>query len=518
MPQTGQTRSVLVIDDNDAMVDTLKGWLKDWGYIVATGSTAAAAIKAVKKGHHGVIFLDLGLPDEQGLSILERLQALNPANRIIVITGNDEYDVMMSATNAGAFDFITKGGDGLFGRVLASTRNAFAAMDNERTIEQLSGGHHGSDERQIQIVSKAPAMKPVLAGIQQLAKSRVSVLIQGASGTGKEVVARSIHAGGPRRDERFIAVNCAGIPDNLLESELLGYERGAFTGAVTRKIGKFELANGGTIFLDEIGEMSLPLQAKILRVVQDGRFERLGGTKEVSVDVRVISATNRDLSQMVAENLFREDLYYRLAVFTLDVPDLASRTEDIEQLARDFLEEACAAEGRKVPVIAGSMLHLLLGHPWPGNVRQLHNVMSHAAVVCNSEQVTIHHLPSSFARRRGESNGSAPEARPDDNGRPQQQVVAAPAQADNGAEVIRIADRIGAPLSVEARLDRALQSAFPGEESLPSIAELKKAGIRLTMTRLKGNRKQTALRLGISRATLYRMLDEQPELAQAPDS
>ncbi len=500
VPKATARGAVLVIDDDHLVVDILVDLLESEGYSVKTGSTAAGAIEAVREGHHGAIFLDLNLPDEQGLSIFERLQALNPENRIIVITGQDSINILMSAMHAGAFDFIVKGDD-LGERVVVSTRNAFEAMDKEQTIASLSGAVSGG-AREIRVISAAPAMKPVLSGIQKLAKSRVSVLIQGASGTGKEVVALAIHNGGSRRDKPFVAFNCAGIPDNLLESELLGYERGAFTGAVARKIGKFEQANRGTIFLDEIGEMSLPLQAKILRVVQDGRFERLGGTTQVEVDVRVLSATNRNLSQMVAESSFREDLYYRLAVFTLDLPVLSSRQEDIEPLARHFLLEACQAEMRDdIPKISPEVLRLFKGHPWPGNVRQLHNVMSHAVVVCNGELLTISHMPASFRDGLVDEEGST-SAEGGTNG------DISPTDLPISSEIERARIRFAAwTESVDERLDVALGQAFPGTEMLPSINQLKMAGIRLLLERLAGNRKRTAERLGISRTTLYRMVE-----------
>ncbi len=515
MSQSTQGGSVLVIDDDLSVVQTLVDLLHSRSYKVTTGSSAAEAIQAVEKGHHGAILLDLNLPDQQGLSIFEELQGLNPANRIIIVTGAVGDDVVVSATRAGAFDFVTKGGDDFAERVLTSTRNAFAAIESEQTIADLSKSSTGGP-RTIRIVSAAPSMKPVLAGIQELARSRVSVLIQGASGTGKEVVARSIHARGPRSSERFVVVNCAGIPDTLLESELLGYERGAFTGAVARKIGKFELANRGTIFLDEIGEMSLPLQAKILRVVQDGRFERLGGTREVSVDVRVLSATNRNLSELVAEQRFREDLYYRLAVFTLNVPDLAARKDDIEPLARDFLREASNAENKRVPDIANVVLGLFRKHPWPGNVRQLHNVMSHAAVVCKGEQVTIAHLPQSFVDVLAEPH--LPEvAPPGRNGRGWPQPTPEPAAV--GGDASAPTQLIGLPASgsVEERLDRALADAFPEADMLPNMAQLKDAGLRLSLDRLGGNRRQAALCLGIGRATVHRMLNASRVSEEAPN-
>lgn len=510
--------AVLVVDDDPGVVETLGDWLRAEGYDVSTGHTAAEAVAAVKQGHQGVIFLDLMLPDATGLEIFEVLQSLNPLNRIIVITGEESLDYVVSATRAGAFDFIVKTQD-LVDRVFTSTRNAFEALAKERASDLLVDVHQPGP-REVDLIAHSTVMRPVTAGIKKLASSRVSVLIQGGSGTGKEVVARAIHSRGPRADKPFVAVNCAGIPDALLESELLGHERGAFTGAVARKVGKFEVAHGGTIFLDEIGEMSLPLQAKILRVVQDGCFERLGGTRLVEVDVRVLSATNRDLTKEVALGNFREDLYYRLAVFTLTVPDLADRVDDIPHLAEHFLREASREERqlseRKQPLtIDDQVMRLFLKHPWPGNVRQLQNVIKHAVVVCDSKKILISHLPDAFT----EGMTKAPKeidkepVRPEGEGEPERAsgvaraVESAPPPSTEHEVLTLDLPRTASAGSVEHRLDICLAHAFPDAELLPTMPQLEAAGIRLAMLRLEGNRKQTASRLQISRATLYRRID-----------
>ena len=511
---TGQrkTGAVLVIDDDPDVAEMLTEILEDIDEIdcdVTCAYTAEEGRAAVKAGHEGVIFLDIGLGADDGLEVLKELLALNPANRIIIITGSDNEDMVVQANRAGAFNFVGKASPDMNERVGVETRNAFAAMESERNVQQTDLLRR-SGTPVVTLISKSTAMKPVLEGIQKLATSRVSVLIQGASGTGKEVVARAIHAGGPRAKEPFIAVNCAGIPDNLLESELLGHERGAFTGAVARKMGMFERAHGGTIFLDEIGEMSLPLQAKILRVVQDGKFERLGGTRQVEVDVRVLSATNRNLSQRVAQREFREDLYYRLAVFTLKLPILAARPEDVRPLAEHFFNEACREEQRTLPLKISDEVYILLKrHPWPGNVRQLQNVIKHAVVMCTTDELIMSNLPTSFSEGLPKGNGSmvieaavaALSMVPDDADLEQMPLPGLPRVASG---------------SVDVRLDRALGAAFPNEDTLPDMEQLQAAGLRLAQRRLGNNRSLIAQRLGISRATLYRRLGQLPD-TEAPN-
>ena len=476
--------SVLVVDDDPAYVFMIEGVLETLDCQVEAVGSAEEAIARVDAGHHGVILLDVGLPGLSGLEVVEDLIQRRPGNPVILMTGDMALENVVTATLAGAFDFISK--DSQFNnRVLISTRNALDSMQKEERIARLTStptGERGSTR----IISNSALMGEVLADIDKLGGSKVSVLIQGESGTGKEVVAHAIHEAGPRQTGPFIAVNCAGIPDALLESELLGHERGAFTGAVARKIGRFEAAHGGTIFLDEIGEMSLPLQAKLLRVVQDGRFERLGGTQTIEVDVRVLSATNRNLTEMVADGTFREDLYYRLAVFTLNLPPLSKRPDDVDPLVRHFLRQAVEEEGKVEPRISSEVMRLLKTHPWPGNVRQLQNVVKHAVVVGDGEWMTIGDLPASFTRGLSVALDQRPRS------------------------LTNLMSPLPDSATPAARLDHALGYAFPDAQSLPSMEDLEAAAIRLVVKRLEGNRKRTAEVLGMSRATLYRRLEGAP--------
>jgi len=492
---------VLVVDDDSAIIEKIQFALETLNCDVEAVGSATEFDEQIKKKFRGVILLDVRLPDGNGLTMLDKVRQELPNSPVILMTGTTKHEGVVTATLAGAFDFITKNNE-FINRILISTRNALDSMQKEDRIARLTNspaGQHGSSR----IISKSPKMDEVLTDIGKLGGSKVSVLIQGASGTGKEVVAHAIHEAGPRRTGPFIAVNCAGIPDSLLESELLGHERGAFTGAVARKIGRFEAAHGGTIFLDEIGEMSLPLQAKLLRVVQDGRFERLGGTQTIAVDVRVLSATNRNLADMVGEGTFREDLYYRLAVFTLNLPALAERPKDVEPLVQHFLRQAVKEEGKSEPKISPEVMALLETHPWPGNVRQLQNVIKHAVVVGDGEWMTIGDLPASFrrglteARERMKHQLNAPTSTTHDEA--QTADLPAPEQQEPQESSL--------PATPAERLDQALERAFPNEKNLPNIDELEMAAIRLVQKRLNNNRKRTAKVLGMSRATLYRRLD-----------
>ena len=484
---------VLIVDDEQVTVETVEALLAPLSRTTRRCHTGSEAVRACEDGFEGVVLLDIRLGHENGLELIDTLRSKAPENLIIVMSASEDLADVVAAMRAGVFDFVSKDPASFPSRIVPSTQNALDEMRRERERRHLPGDATAAAQT---IIARSPQMKAVLADVDRLGQSRVSVLIQGGSGTGKEVIAHAIHNSGPRRRKPFVAVNCAGIPDALLESELLGYERGAFTGAANRKLGKFEVADGGTIFLDEIGEMSLPLQAKLLRVLQDGGFERLGSNQQVRVDVRVLSATNRDLMQMVAEGTFREDLYYRLGVFTLNLPPLSARPEDIDALVEHFLAAACEEEGRDVPEVSREVIRLFLSHPWPGNVRQLQNVVRHAVVVSRSQMITIGDLPESFKA----SLAGVPASPYESGGREPEPV------SDTARELMQF-PLVAATTPVARRLDDALEAAFPDVDTLPTMDDLESAGIRLAMKRTEGNRKQTAERLQISRATLYRRID-----------
>lgn len=387
---------ILIVEDDPDVSSLVAAVLRADGHEVDWVSNAQQALALVREEDPRVVLLDLSLPDSQDLNLFHRMRALAPRDRIVIMTAYDNLDLVIGATRAGAFDFITKGVD-LVERVRVTVRNAVQSLAHEFQVNAL-GYTLAVNERFGRLVSQSIQMEEVRQSIDKLAQSKVNVLIHGASGTGKEVVARTIHESGSRAAGLFIAVNCAGIPDTLLESELFGYERGAFTGAVGRKIGKFEAAHHGTLFLDEVGEMSLSLQAKLLRVLQDGRFERLGGNAVVQPDARILTATNRDLQALVRAGLFREDLYYRIAVFTLFVPPLSERKGDIALLTQRFVAQVARDENKPISHVSPEVLRLFELHDWPGNVRQLQNIIARSVLQCDTDTLSLRDCPTLLSR------------------------------------------------------------------------------------------------------------------------
>lgn len=523
--------SVLIVEDDPVISTRIARELRDTGYSIEEVDTALQAEQIVRTRPPGVVLLDLSLPDSHDLSLFHKIRAISPRSRVVIMTAMDADEVVIEATSGAAYEFISKSSD-VMRRVPVTVRNAMVALDQEDHLLQLSTLVQRN--RFSRLITRAPQMNEVKAAIDKLAMSRVNVLVTGPSGTGKEVVARTIHETGPRNLQPFIAVNCAGIPDTLLESELFGYERGAFTGAVARKLGRFEAAQGGTLFLDEIGEMSLALQAKLLRVLQDGRFQRLGGNQELQADARIICATNRDLPAMVKAGTFREDLYYRIGVFPLSLPALAARKGDIPLLVEHFLRLYGREESKDLQGVSPEVMRLFERHTWPGNVRQLQNVLARAAVVCVGDTISVRDLPTPFMNELMELSRETPvhDATPPrglpaltlhaDGTPPPQPSRLAPSLAEvaTASASAPAAAAASAPLrsqlsaeawsnrlagaSADERLDAALELAFPTADTLPTVADLEAAGVRLGLKRLDNNMLLTAKRLGVSRATLYR--------------
>jgi len=463
-------RSILVVDDEEEIRNMLADSLEAGGYLVSLAGSGAELEEHVRAGFHGVILLDVQLPDANGLELLDSLSSEMADNKVIIVTAHGSIGMAMTAMlEQGAFYVHSKLEEGFLTRLGVSVKNAFKEMDLGSQVRRLQGlldqGTLTHD-----IVSVSPGMQRVLQLISHVTDSRVSVLIYGESGTGKELVARAVHSNGPRRDKPFVAINCAGIPETLLESELFGYEKGAFTGAYARKIGRFEQAHGGTLFLDEIGELSQGLQAKLLRVLQEQEFERVGGTEKVRVDVRVLSATNRDLIDEVEKDRFREDLYYRLAVFPIEIPPLRDRPEDIPLLAKHFLQKYTTAENKEIRDISREAMRLILEHRYPGNVRQLENALAHAVVVCQSSLIEPHDLPR-FLRTTSEGEIDLPSL---------------------------------GPVGLKNLIEKTIRT----QKDVPSLAVLEDALIRRTLDVLDGNMSAAAKALGIHRATLHRRLKQ----------
>jgi len=381
--------NILLVDDEEQLRLAAEKILTKEGYRVTSFATATEGLEAFATQEADLLITDLKLPDLDGIEVLKRAKELRPSVEVILITGHGTVQNAIEAMRLGAYDFIEKPIDRnlLVKAVAKAVERQKLAEENRHLREQLEQ-QRGEEA----LVGNSPPMTAVKKLIRQIATTDVSVLVQGESGTGKEIVADVIHALSPRRANAIVKISCAAIPETLLESELFGYERGAFTGANAAKPGKFELANGGTLFLDEIAEMSPQLQAKLLRVLQDGRIQRLGSTKDIQADVRVISATHVDIQNAISENKFREDLFYRLNVVQVCLPALRDRRDDIAVLAGHFLKKYAARMQKPVTTIAPAAMEQLLTHPWPGNVRELENTLQRALAVTNETSIRQFHL------------------------------------------------------------------------------------------------------------------------------
>ncbi|HSA57413.1 MAG TPA: sigma-54 dependent transcriptional regulator [Gemmatimonadaceae bacterium] len=392
-PSDANAMRVLAVGDDPFALKDLARFAESERVEFESLRDAASALRTLSVGGRSavLVLLDAHDPDEQLTWWAEVLSRIPRRPRLIVLVPAPTIGFLLRAAQLGVFEVLsTPVSRDRFSDVLRRVR---AAEDESALVlpdvRPIAVGSSG-------MVAESPAMLPVFRTIAQVAPSAATVLITGESGTGKELVARAVHYHGPRARGPFVAVNCAAIPDNLLESELFGHEKGAFTGAVARKVGRFERANNGTLFLDEIGDMSLPLQSKILRVVQEREFERVGGLEPISVDVRLIAATNRDLKAMIAEGRFREDLYYRLAVVTIKLPRLADRGDDLLLLTSSFLREFSERYGKHITGLSDRALELLKMHEWVGNVRELRNVIERAVLVCDGDVLRAEHLPEEW--------------------------------------------------------------------------------------------------------------------------
>ena len=437
---------ILVVDDEEIMCESLAAWLREDGYLVDTASSGREAVELAKKTDYAIYFIDLKMPGGMdGIDTLMEIRRLHPDASIIIITAFATVDTAITAIKEGAQEYIVKPCNPEEISLLVSRIIKVKRLQRENLIlrKKLSRRYHFHD-----IICKSPRMQEALELAREVASLRSTVLIRGESGTGKEVVARAIHHSGSRAQKPFVAVSCAALAETLLESELFGYEKGAFTGAAERKKGKFELADGGTIFLDEIGDIPPKLQADLLRVLQERAFYRVGGSEEVHVDVRVIAATHKDLRALVDEGRFREDLYYRLNVIEILIPPLRERREDIPLLAEHFVERIAHELGKPVGEISEDAMRLLMDYNWPGNVRELENAVERALVTCRGAVLSADDF--GFLRNHAASRFQAP---------------------DN-----------------------------------MTLGEMEKLMIEATLRRTGGNVKEAAASLGIDRSTLYEKL------------
>jgi DNA-binding NtrC family response regulator len=442
-----QSASILVVDDEEVVREALTMMLQSWGYTVEVAENGAAAIRAVEKGTPNLILTDLVMPGADGLAILKKTKADAPEVPVLILSGQGSINEAIEAIREGAYDFIVKPCEPA--RLRVTIQRALEQAQTKREVSMLrrrvrEAGPGGD------FIGQSRVMKDVFTLIEKVAPAKASVVITGQSGTGKEMVARAIHNRSPRRDKAFIAINCSAIPPTLMESEIFGYERGAFTGADQRRLGCFELADGGTLFLDEVGEIPPELQAKFLRVLEEERLRRLGGKNEVRVDVRVLAATNRDLKEQIKTAQFREDLYFRLNVFNIQLPPLRDRPEDIPALVDHFIARFSRDGGKHIAGATPATLRLLSDYRWPGNIRELRNCIERAVLLCEGDYITEAHLPNDVLAREGEA-------------------------------AIRVA------------LGQRLR-------------EVDRAYIEATLIRFGGNKARTAMALGISEKTLYNKL------------
>jgi len=381
--------SILVVDDKDSMRNMLRETLAEEGHRVDSAGNGQKALDLIQNKSYDVVVTDLKMPDVDGLTVLDGVKKTDHDTSVIVMTAYGTIEDAVAAMKKGAFDFITKPFDTEHLCVLINR-----AMENRRLLAEnsLLREELFAQEGFQDIIGKNPKMVEICKLIQKVAGADAAVLLNGETGTGKELFAKSIHLLSPRKDRPFVTLNCAAIPHELLENELFGSEKGAFTGAHARKMGKFEIADTGTIFLDEIGDMDISLQAKLLRVLQQKNFERLGGTKSIDVDVRVIAATNMDLSEQIKIKKFREDLYYRLSVFPILIPPLRERPEDVKELAEYFLARHTCNKKGKPKSFSRDAIGLLEKYHWPGNVRELENTVERAVILAEGKKVTPEHL------------------------------------------------------------------------------------------------------------------------------
>jgi DNA-binding NtrC family response regulator len=440
---------LLIVDDELDSRDALAELADRWGYEVQTATDGTEALRRAIEWHPDVILTDLVMPNMDGLWLLRALRAELPDCPVVLLTGRGTVQTAVQAIKEGAYDFIEKPLE--ISRLKVVLDRALEKKETMREMQllrrRLAALAPGTD-----MIGSGPATQRVFELVNKVAPANASVVITGQSGTGKEIVARAIHSLSSRKDKPFVALNCGAIPPTLIESELFGYERGAFTGADQRRLGNFELAQAGTLFLDEIGELPLEMQGKFLRVLEERKFRRLGGKSEVEVDVRVICATNRDLKEEIKRGHFREDLYFRLHVFTIHLPPLKERREDVPLLVQHFVEKFNAETGKHVQGVSTGAMDVLQNYAWPGNIRELRNTVERAMILTDGDTIDEEHLP--------------PDMRP----------------SPREAAALRL------PLGIELRV-------------------VEKDYILASLQKNAGNKARTAESLGISEKTLYNKLN-----------
>jgi len=385
---------ILLIDDEPAQIMSLKSFLKRRNYTILTANSGNEGLTFIDDGNVDLVFTDFRMPDMNGLEVVQKIKKFNPEIPVVVITAFSDTKDAVKVMKEGAFDYLSKPVDldELELLVKKAKEHRYLISENKLLREQLEEKYKFDS-----IISQSGEMEQVLNTAGRVAKSKATVLLRGQSGTGKELVAKAIHYSSERKDKSLITVNCAALSENLLESELFGHEKGSFTGASSQRIGRFEQADGGTLFIDEIGDIALQTQVKLLRALQFGEFERVGGSKTIKVDVRVITATNRNLEQLIKSGLFREDLFYRINVVTIILPTLRERKTDIPVLIRHFIEKYAHENNKNVQDISKEAQDYLMRYSFPGNIRELENIIERAVVMSREELITTSDLPTGLS-------------------------------------------------------------------------------------------------------------------------
>ncbi|MFK8250266.1 sigma-54-dependent transcriptional regulator [Ancylobacter terrae] len=496
------TARILVVDDDPVQRRLLEASVRRLGHdvLVAEGGEEAAKLLADPAERIDCVVLDLMMPKLDGLGLLARLRELEIEVPVIVQTANGGIDTAVSAIRAGASDFVVKpvGAE----RLQVSLANAMAQQALKGEIRRMKRSASGTLSFR-DVLSRSPRMRAALKLAEKAAASNIPVLLEGESGVGKELIARAIQGSGERREKPFVAVNCGAIPANLVESILFGHERGAFTGADTRQTGKFLEANGGTLFLDEVGELPVETQVKLLRVLQEGEIDPLGARRPVKVDVRIISATNRDLAALTREGRFREDLFYRLHVFPITIPPLRERPEDIPDLVRHFIARFGVEEGKTIRSVSAAAMQMLAEYRWPGNVRQLENSVFRAVVLADADTIDVDEFPQIAAQAPGRAVPEAPAPVPAAAAALVIGEGAAPG-AGARAPIVPSASPEGfAPAPVAGGL-----ALLDGAGQVRPMEELEAEIIRFAIDHYQGRMTEIARRLKIGRSTLYRKLTE----------
>jgi DNA-binding NtrC family response regulator len=491
---------ILIVDDDPVQRRLVENMVTRFGYEAVTLDGGDAAVNMLRDPAAAIdgVILDLVMPDLDGLGVLAKLREHDVTTPVIVQTAHGGIDNVISAMRAGAADFVVKPASAE--RLQVSLRNALATRALAGELTRMKRSREGTLTFK-DIITRSPRMLSVLRAAEKAAGSNIPVLVEGESGVGKELIARAIHGSGARRAKPLVSVNCGAIPDTLVESILFGHEKGAFTGATERHTGKFIEADGGTLFLDEVGELPPAAQVKLLRAIQEGEVEPVGARKTVKVDVRVVSATNRDLIADVKSGRFREDLFYRLHVFPISVPPLRERTEDVPELVRHFLVRFAAEEGKRVRAVAAEAMHLLTTHRWPGNVRQLENTIFRAVVLADGEEIRADDIPQIAAA--GPMPATGPEAENHASLPPMPSPpLAAPPIGDDGLHGMSGLRHIDATFTAPGTIN-----LLDAAGDVRALEQIEADAIRFALTHYRGQMSEVARKLQIGRSTLYRKLD-----------